>query len=111
MIAACRGRVGQSLVDVVRSKVRKLHDDSSADMPSASMAMTVATGIRDVCYHDEACSPEDRLFQIAAFRTFSKTATWRSVHDYLGRYPTRRAGLRQAGRTRAGTPILTADTR
>lgn len=44
--------------------------------------------IRDVCYHDERCSPEDRLFQIAAFRTFSKTATWRAVHDVLGRYPT-----------------------
>jgi hypothetical protein len=44
--------------------------------------------IRDVCYHDEPCSPEDRLFQIAAFRTFSKTATWRSVRDFLGRYPT-----------------------
>jgi hypothetical protein len=44
--------------------------------------------IRDVCYHDERCSPEDRLFQIVAFRTFSKTATWRAVHDVLGRYPT-----------------------
>ncbi|HUY46279.1 MAG TPA: nucleotide kinase domain-containing protein [Streptosporangiaceae bacterium] len=44
--------------------------------------------IRDVCYHDERCSPEDRLFQIAAFRTFSKTATWQAVRDHLGRYPT-----------------------
>jgi hypothetical protein len=43
--------------------------------------------IRDVCYHDEPCSPEDRLFQIAAFRTFSKTATCRSVRDFLVRYP------------------------
>jgi hypothetical protein len=43
--------------------------------------------IRDVCYHDEPCSPEDRLFQIVAFRTFSKTATWRAVRDLLGRYP------------------------
>ena len=43
--------------------------------------------IRDVCYHDEPCTPEDRLFQITAFRTFSKTATWRAVHDVLGRYP------------------------
>ncbi len=43
--------------------------------------------IRDVCYHDEPCSPEDRLFQIVAFRTFSKTGTWRAVHDVLGRYP------------------------
>jgi len=44
--------------------------------------------IRDVCHHGESCSPEDRLFQIAAFRTFSKTATWQSVRDVLGRYPT-----------------------
>jgi 5-hmdU DNA kinase, helical domain len=44
--------------------------------------------IRDVCYHDEACTPEDRLFQIAAFRTFSKIETWRSVRAFLGRYPT-----------------------
>jgi alpha-glutamyl/putrescinyl thymine pyrophosphorylase clade 1 len=44
--------------------------------------------IRDVCYHDEECSPEDRLFQIVAFRTFSRIETWRSIHDCLGRHPT-----------------------
>ncbi|MBO3736709.1 nucleotide kinase domain-containing protein [Actinoplanes flavus] len=44
--------------------------------------------IRDVCYHDEPCTPEDRLFQIVAFRTFSKIDTWRDVHATLGRYPT-----------------------
>ena len=44
--------------------------------------------IRDVCYHGEPCTDEDRLFQITAFRTFSKTATWDTVHDILGRYPT-----------------------
>ncbi|EDK72534.1 conserved hypothetical protein [candidate division TM7 genomosp. GTL1] len=44
--------------------------------------------IRNVCYHDEACSPDDRLFQIVAFRTFSKLETWEVVHDFLGRYPT-----------------------
>ncbi|HET7012337.1 MAG TPA: nucleotide kinase domain-containing protein [Streptosporangiaceae bacterium] len=43
--------------------------------------------IRDVCYHDEHCTDEDRLFQITAFRTFSKTATWTTVRDALGRYP------------------------
>ena len=43
--------------------------------------------IRDVCYHDEPCTPEDRLFQIVAFRTFSKTVTWQAVRDVLGRYP------------------------
>jgi alpha-glutamyl/putrescinyl thymine pyrophosphorylase clade 1 len=44
--------------------------------------------IRHVCYHDEQCSSEDRLFQIVAFRMFSKIETWRSVRDFLGRYPT-----------------------
>jgi hypothetical protein len=43
--------------------------------------------IQDVCYHDEPCTPEDRLFQIVAFRTFSKTATWHTVRDVLGRFP------------------------
>jgi hypothetical protein len=44
--------------------------------------------IRDVCYHDEDCTPEDRLFQIIAFRTFSKIETWLAVRAFLGRYPT-----------------------
>lgn len=44
--------------------------------------------IRNVCYHDEPCTPDDRLFQIVAFRTFSKIDTWRSVRSFLGRYPT-----------------------
>lgn len=44
--------------------------------------------IRGVCYHDESCNPEDRLFQITAFRTFSKIETWRSVRAFLGHYPT-----------------------
>jgi 5-hmdU DNA kinase-like protein len=43
--------------------------------------------IRDVCYHGEPCTDEDRLFQITAFRTFSKTGTWQTVRDILGRYP------------------------
>jgi len=44
--------------------------------------------IRDVAYHDEPCSPEERLFQIVSFRTFSKPDTWRSVQHDLGRSPT-----------------------
>lgn len=44
--------------------------------------------IRDVCYHDEDCTAQDRVFQIVAFRTFSKIDTWRSVRERLGRYPT-----------------------
>lgn len=44
--------------------------------------------IRDVCYHDEDCTPQDRIFQIVAFRTFSKIDTWRTARVRLGRYPT-----------------------
>jgi 5-hmdU DNA kinase, helical domain len=43
--------------------------------------------IRSVVYHDESCSFEDRLFQIVAFRCFSKIETWRHVRAFLGRYP------------------------
>lgn len=44
--------------------------------------------IQNVCYHNEACSVVDRLFQIVAFRTFSRIETWEGVRSYLGRYPT-----------------------
>ena len=44
--------------------------------------------IRSVAHHDEPCAPEDRLFQIVAFRTFSKIDTWRAVQEDLGRSPT-----------------------
>ncbi|WNI17387.1 nucleotide kinase domain-containing protein [Actinacidiphila sp. ITFR-21] len=44
--------------------------------------------ISEVCYHGESCTPKDRLFQIVAFRTFSKIETWRTVRDFLGHHPT-----------------------
>jgi hypothetical protein len=44
--------------------------------------------IRDVCYHTESCTDADRLFQIVAFRLFSKIETWDSVRDFLGHNPT-----------------------
>lgn len=44
--------------------------------------------IKDVCYHGEPATPEDRLFQIVAFRTFSKIETWTAVQEFLGRSPT-----------------------
>lgn len=44
--------------------------------------------IRDVCYHTEGCSSEDRLFQIVAFRLFSKIETWQAIKDLLGHSPT-----------------------
>lgn len=43
--------------------------------------------IRNVAYHREHCSPEDRLFQILAFRLFSKVETWDAVHNFLGHTP------------------------
>jgi hypothetical protein len=44
--------------------------------------------IREVIYSDEHASPADLLFQIVAFRTFSRIETWRSVRTYLQRSPT-----------------------
>ena len=44
--------------------------------------------IRSVCYRDEVCRDEDKLFQIVAFRTFSKKETWEAVCVYLGHSPT-----------------------
>lgn len=44
--------------------------------------------IRDVCYRTEACSAEDRLFQIVAFRLFSKIETWDAARSFLGHSPT-----------------------
>jgi len=44
--------------------------------------------IRDVCYGTEQCTSEDRLFQIVAFRLFSKIETWEAVKEFVGRSPT-----------------------
>jgi hypothetical protein len=43
--------------------------------------------IRDVAYLDDDSSPEDRLFQIVAFRTFSNIRTWDTVTYLLGHSP------------------------
>lgn len=43
--------------------------------------------IREVCHHAEDCLPADRLFQIVAFRTFSRIATWNYVRSALGHHP------------------------
>ncbi|OBK95341.1 hypothetical protein A5645_13505 [Mycobacterium asiaticum] len=44
--------------------------------------------IREICYDDRECTFSDRLFQIVAFRLFSKISTWEVAKDYLGRQPT-----------------------
>lgn len=43
--------------------------------------------IRDVAYKNDNATPQDRLFQIVAFRTFSNIRTWDSVTSKLGRSP------------------------
>src|ERR1700749_5098271 len=44
--------------------------------------------IRDVAYgHDSESRIRDRIFQIVAFRTFSKIETWRGVMSELGGAP------------------------
>lgn len=44
--------------------------------------------IREVAYYEEPSTPEDRLFQIVAFRTFSNIQTWCSVRASLSHTPT-----------------------
>lgn len=43
--------------------------------------------IREVCYNKEKSEPDDRIFQIVAFRFFSNIKTWDSIREYLGRAP------------------------
>lgn len=47
--------------------------------------------IREVAYRPDAGTPEDRVFQIVAFRTFSRVATWTAACEYLGGAPSIRA--------------------
>jgi alpha-glutamyl/putrescinyl thymine pyrophosphorylase clade 1 len=44
--------------------------------------------IREVACGTDPVEPIDRLFQIVAFRVFSKIETWRGVRALFGRYPT-----------------------
>ncbi|MGX1585893.1 nucleotide kinase domain-containing protein [Microbacterium sp. NPDC055502] len=43
--------------------------------------------IKEVIYVDDTTAAEDLAFQIVLFRTFSNTATWRSLVAHLGRKP------------------------
>lgn len=43
--------------------------------------------IRNVCYNEEPSSPDDRIFQIVAFRFFSSIETWEAARKLLGRTP------------------------
>ena len=44
--------------------------------------------LRNVAYGNEHVSPEDRIFQVVAFRLFSRIETWRTLIDLLGHAPT-----------------------
>lgn len=44
--------------------------------------------IREVCYNTEPSHPDDRIFQIVAFRFFSNIETWENIRKILGRAPT-----------------------
>lgn len=44
--------------------------------------------IREVCYGNEFRTPADLLFQIIAFRMFSRIETWESLKTELGHAPT-----------------------
>ena len=56
--------------------------------------------IRDVVYDVGPCTLADRLFQIVAFRFFSKSKTWDSLRARLGHQPTL-ADLKNGAFTRA----------
>lgn len=43
--------------------------------------------IKEVAYHDERCTSEDRVFQIVAFRLFSNVKTWDFLKKFFGRSP------------------------
>ena len=43
--------------------------------------------IREICYGQDEVDPADLVFQIMAFRTFSKPATWEAIRSFLGRSP------------------------
>jgi hypothetical protein len=44
--------------------------------------------IKDVIYNQSGANPDDRLFQIIAFRTFSESSTWEQFKNFLGQNPT-----------------------
>ncbi len=43
--------------------------------------------IREIAYGQEEQTPEDRLFQTVAFRTFSSPRTWEALRSEFGRHP------------------------
>ncbi len=75
------GTAGPWTDDVILQQYKFCNVFRAADRVSQYM-------IRQVIYNDQPSTPEDKLFQIVAFRTFSKESTWESAKDYLGHYPT-----------------------
>lgn len=44
--------------------------------------------VKEICYSSVPCAPADRLFQIIAFRLFSRIETWERLKETLGGAPT-----------------------
>ena len=74
------GQVGPWTSDPILRQYKFCNVFRAADRVSQYM-------IREVIYNDEPCTPDDKLFQIIAFRIFSKEATWESARQFLGHYP------------------------
>jgi hypothetical protein len=78
--ARVRGERGPWTDDPILQQYKFCNVYRAADRVSQYM-------IREVCYNPEQSTPEDRLFQIIAFRFFSHIATWDAVRAFLKRAP------------------------
>jgi hypothetical protein len=74
------GKVGPWTSDPILQQYKFCNVFRAADRVSQYL-------IRHVIYSNEPCTPDDKLFQIVAFRMFSKEATWDALRKYLGRSP------------------------
>jgi hypothetical protein len=75
------GQVGPWTEDPILNTYKFCNVFRAADRVSQYM-------IRDVVYSRDHSNDGDRLFQIVAFRTFSKIETWEGTRAYIGRAPT-----------------------
>lgn len=78
--ARLRGEPGPWSKDPILNEFKFCNVFRAADRVSQYM-------IKDVAYRQDDSTPEDRLFQITAFRTFSHIPTWETLTRILGRSP------------------------
>ena len=76
-----RGDTGPWTSDTILRQYKFCNVFRAADRVSQYM-------IKDVCYNTLPGNDEDRLFQIVAFRTFSRPETWDNICAFLGHAPT-----------------------